>query len=113
MIGAPWDTMTLLHHAEHLVDLPDKRVIRHEVPFVGGRDTVWRTIEEFDTSQPVVDGLPEDYFADVVRAFVRAGNGNRGRVGVADTLLVDSPAVTAFAVRWLEGTSGAEPAQGR
>ena len=101
MIGAPWDTMTLLHHAEHLADIPGKRVLRYEVPLVDGGGIVWRSAEEFDTSRPVVDGLADDYFADVVREFVDAGNGTRGPVGGADTLLVDAPAVCAFAVRWL------------
>ena len=102
MIGAPWDTMTLLHHAEHLADLPDKRVIRYEVPLAADGETLWRMVEEFDTSRPVVDGLPDDYFADIVREFHAAGNGARGTVGHADTLVVDAPAICAFAVRWLE-----------
>lgn len=25
MVGAPWDTMTLIHHADHLADIPDRR----------------------------------------------------------------------------------------
>lgn len=99
MIGAPWDTMTLLHHAEHLADVPGKRVIRYEVPFADGS---WRTVEEFDTADPVVDGLPDDYFGEIVSAFVATGQGRRGTVGEADSLLVDAAAVTAFAVRWLE-----------
>ena len=106
MIGAPWDTMTLLHHAEHLADLPDKRVIRYEVPLADSRGTVWRMVEEFDTSHPVVDGLADDYFADIVQEFVDSGNGTRGTVGAADTLLVDAPAASAFAVQWLEQAPG-------
>jgi len=102
VIGAPWDTVTLLHHAEHLADLPHKRVIRTEVPFVGERDTEWRIIEEFDTSRPVVDGLSDDYFAGIVREFVDAGNGSRGPVGGAEGLLLDAAAITEFGVGWLE-----------
>ncbi len=34
MAGAPPDTMTLLHHAEHLARIPGKRVRRYEVPLV-------------------------------------------------------------------------------
>jgi aminoglycoside 3-N-acetyltransferase len=33
MVGAPPDTMTLLHHAEHLARIPGKRIRRYEVPF--------------------------------------------------------------------------------
>ena len=104
MLGAPLDTMTLLHHAEHLADLPGKRVLRYEVPLLDdGGGTVWRWVEEFDTSEPVVDGLAEDYFAEVVEAFLATGAGRRGTVGRADSVLVDAAEVVAFAVSWLEG----------
>ena len=35
MVGAPRDTMTLIHHAEHVADIPNKRIKRWEVPFAG------------------------------------------------------------------------------
>lgn len=107
MIGAPWDTMSLLHHAEHLARIPGKRVIRFETPFRSGEGGAeWRMIEEFDTADPVVDGLPADYFRMVVEDHVRAGEGRRGRVGDAEALLVEAPAITAFAVGWLERRFG-------
>ncbi len=102
MIGAPLDTMTLLHHAEHLADLPGKRVIRYEVPLATAHGVEWRTVEEFDTSDPVADGFADDYFAEIVRDFLATGQGTRGLVGEADSVLVDAPAVCAFAVAWME-----------
>ncbi len=102
MVGAPLDTMTLLHHAEHLAAIPGKRVWRHEVPFsVGGR-AEWRVVEEFNTGIPVVEGLADDYFAEVVTAFLATGQGRRGQVGVADSVLVPAREIVAFAVDWLE-----------
>jgi len=103
MVGAPLETMTLLHHAEHLAQVPGKRVIRFEVPFAaeaGG--VVWRMVEEFDTSDPVVDGLDDDYFAMIVSAFLTTGQGSQGMVGDAPSVLVEAAAITAFAVDWLE-----------
>lgn len=102
MVGAPLDTMTLLHHAEHLADLPGKRVIRYEVPFAASDGVRWRTVEEFDTADPVVDGFADDYFAEVVTDFLATGEGVRGPVGAAESVLVDAPAVCAFAVGWME-----------
>lgn len=102
MIGAPWETMTLLHHAEHLADIPGKRVVRWDVPFAEQGGTVWRTVEEFDTGNPVVDGLDDDYFDAVVRDFVASGGGRQGRVGAAEALAVDAAEITNFAVTWLE-----------
>lgn len=106
MVGAPLDTMTLLHHAEHLARIPGKRVIRYEVPFARpGRDVDWRMVEEFDTSATVVAGLDDDYFATVVSAFLAAGHGTEGMVGAAPTVLVDAADITRFAVDWLEATA--------
>jgi aminoglycoside 3-N-acetyltransferase len=102
MIGAPLDTMTLLHHAEHLADLPGKRLIRYEVPLATGDGVEWRMVEEFDTADPVVDGFADDYFARIVEDFLASGQGVRGRVGAADSVLVSAPAICAFAVTWME-----------
>ncbi|MDL5155284.1 aminoglycoside 3-N-acetyltransferase [Actinomycetospora termitidis] len=102
MLGAPWDTMTLLHHAEHLADLPGKRVVRVEVPFRTAGGTAWRWVEEFDTSDPVVEGFDEDYFLTVVEDFVATGEGKQGRVGRAPSLVVDAAPMCAFAVAWME-----------
>jgi aminoglycoside 3-N-acetyltransferase len=112
MVGAPHDTMSLLHHAEHLARLPDKRVRRYEVPFAAPDGVIWRMVEEFDTSNPVVAGLPDDYFADIVRAFLATGAGAEGVVGAAPSLIVDAAAICAFAVEWLERTAGGGPPNG-
>lgn len=101
-LGAPLDTMTLLHHAEHLAKLPNKRVLRGEVPLLIAGATVWRQFEEFDTGQPVVDGLPADVFEQIAQAFLDAGHGSSGVVGQARAVLVDAPAMVDFAVQWLE-----------
>jgi aminoglycoside 3-N-acetyltransferase len=102
LIGAPLDTITLLHHAEHLADLRGKRVIRYEVPFATDHGVEWRSLEEFDTGDPVVDGFADDYFAEIVTDFLATGEGARGHVGKADSVLVDARAVCAFAVAWME-----------
>lgn len=106
MIGAPLDTMTLLHHAEHLARLPDKRVRRVEVPFATPEGTLWRMVEEFDTGDPVVTAFAADYFATIVTDFLGTGRGRRGLVGRAPSVLVDAAAITAFAVAWMEARAG-------
>jgi aminoglycoside 3-N-acetyltransferase len=83
MVGAPWDTMTLIHHADHLAALPDKLVRRYEVPFADGAGTAWRFIEEFDTTEPVMAGLPENYIEQIVTAYAASGAGHRGQIGLA------------------------------
>ncbi|GAC67201.1 aminoglycoside 3-N-acetyltransferase [Gordonia soli] len=108
MLGAPWDTMTLLHHAEHLADIENKRVIRYEAPLrdgdmrEGDGGVTWHMFEEFDTGDPIVEGPAEDYFADIVTEFVASEPHRLGTVGAARTLVVDAAAICAFAVDWLE-----------
>ena len=98
--------MTLLHHAECLARIPNKRVLRYEVPFATPKGTIWRMMEEYDTREPVVAGLKEDYFADVVSQFLATGQGAVGKVGRADSLVVNAAAITQFAVDWLESRFG-------
>lgn len=102
MLGAPLDTMTLLHHAEHMAAIPGKRIKRYEVPFATGSGTEWRMVEEFDTSDPVVPGFDDDYFAGIVEEFLATGQGARGPVGAAAAVLVEAAPIVAFAVLWLE-----------
>ncbi len=105
MLGAPLDTMTLLHHAEHVADFPNKRVIRYEAPILVDGRKVWRWFEEFDTSD-VPDGVPEDYFATIVEAFLASGRGKRGTIGAAASVLVSAPEIVAFGVEWMERELG-------
>ena len=101
MLGAPLDTMTLLHHAEHLADFTPKRIRRYETPFLLDGETVWWSFEEFDTSDPP-DGLADDYFATIVDDFLGSGRGRRGTVGEASSVLVEAKEITPFAVDWIE-----------
>jgi len=101
LIGCPWDKMTLLHHAEHLADYFPKRIKRYESPLLIDGTPTWRWFEEFDTSNSP-DGLPEDYFITVVEEFFAAGNGRRGTIGAAPSILVRAQEIVPFAVRWLE-----------
>jgi aminoglycoside 3-N-acetyltransferase len=100
MLGAPLDTMTLLHHAEHLARIP-KRLVRCDVPLIEDAQLVWRRLEEFDTSDPPGD-LPADYMAELVEDFLAAGRGRQRVIGAAPSVLVRAAEIVPFAVDWLE-----------
>ena len=102
MAGAPLDTMTLLHHAEHLAEIDGKRIKRYDLPLKRDDAVLWRITEEFDTCDPVVDGLPDDYFAGIVREFLATGKGREGWVGDAPSVLVEAAEICAFGKTWLE-----------
>ena len=59
-------------------------------------------IEEFDTSNGVVARMPEEYFDEVVRAFVATGAASVGCVGHATSHLIDAAALVSFAVEKME-----------
>lgn len=107
MAGAPPDTMTLIHHAEHRARIPGKRIKRCEVPFETGNGVVWRMSEEFDTSDAAVPALDgRDYFTEVVESFLASGRGTTGKIGGADSLLVEAAPLLDHAVAWLERKAG-------
>ncbi len=102
MLGAPLDTITLLHYAEHLADIPDKQVVqyRHLMPTETGPQ--WIDFEEFDTSEPVNSQLPENVFEQIAEAFLSTGQGRHTRLGQAPAVLLESQLLIPFAIRWLE-----------
>lgn len=106
MLGAPWDTMTLVHHAEHLADVPGKRTVHFETPVATPSGTAWIEQHEFDTSDPTIPGMDEDFLGRVVTDFVAADESGEhhvtGRVGAAESLVVDAAPMCRFAVHWLE-----------
>ena len=101
MLGAPLDTMTLLHHAEQIADFPNKQVISYDVPILRDGETVWQRFEEFNTSD-APGGLAEDYMVSVVEDFLATGRGARGSIGEASSVLVRADEIVPFAVEWLE-----------
>jgi aminoglycoside 3-N-acetyltransferase len=102
MIGAPLDTITLLHHAEHKANIPNKRVHRYRRLLAAETGPRWVEIEEFDTRDPVSDALPADCFERIAKDYLATGRGSQGRIGAAESALLDAPGLVAFAVDWLE-----------
>lgn len=102
MLGAPLDTITLLHHAEHLARIPDKRIVTYRRLMPDAAGPTWTPFEEFDTSQPVHDALPENVFEVIARDYLATGRGTVGTVGQAQATLLDGPSLVAFGVEWLE-----------
>jgi aminoglycoside 3-N-acetyltransferase len=102
MLGAPLDTITLLHYAEHKANLPEKRVVRYTrlMPTIDG--TVWIGFEEFDTSAPVSPNLPDDIFERIASAYLAQGKGKQGFIGQASSVVFDAKDLVEFAIRCLE-----------
>jgi aminoglycoside 3-N-acetyltransferase len=106
LLGSPRGAVTLLHYAEHLADVPDKRVARYRVPLVVDGQRRWCDIEELDTVEGIVpwhsDVYGNDYFAALVDDYLARGRGRTGPVGAAQAHLFDARDLTAFGARWME-----------
>jgi len=102
MLGAPLDTVTLLHYAENIADVPNKRVVKYKMPVMRGGKKVWVELEEYDTSRGIVNWPEEDYFTTIMQAYLQSGKGTAGKVGAAQSYLFEARNLVDFAVRWME-----------
>ena len=104
MLGAPLDTVTLLHYAEDRAVLPGKRVKHYQCPILRDGETVWVDLEEYETSETVIDA---PYNFDVIaEAYLATGRGRSGQVGAAQSYLFDAADLARFAIQWLEQRFG-------
>lgn len=102
MLGAPLDTITLLHYAEHKAQIPDKQIHRYRRRMPGPTGPVWVDFEEFDTGDPVNENLPSNCFELIALDYLGAGRGHSGLVGAAPSYLFDGSDFTSFGIQWLE-----------
>ncbi len=102
LLGATCSNLTLLHHAEHLVMLPEKRIERYAMPVLRDGHRVWVEIEEYDTTDGIADFGSDDYFLEIGHAYRASGKGRAAQVGNAAALLFEADDVTHFGMRWME-----------
>ena len=112
MLGAPLETLTILHHAEALLDSPRKRLVTYRIPVRVGEEVVWKEVQDHDTSSrgafPYEEVVPEgvDAFEVIGREALAAGCGRTSRVGKATSHLFDAECLVAFGVAWMEERFG-------
>ncbi|NUT15947.1 MAG: aminoglycoside 3-N-acetyltransferase [Cupriavidus sp.] len=106
LLGAGLDSVTVLHYAEAIAEIPGKRRITYEMPL---RDadgqTVWQAVEDFDSNGILdcfaLEGRP-DGVETIARAYVPLGRHTEGQVGCAHCYLLEAQDIVAFGVRYLE-----------
>jgi aminoglycoside 3-N-acetyltransferase len=106
MLGAPLQTITLLHHAEAIARVDHKRLATFTVPIALDGEIVSRRFTDIDTTDGALNyeslALADDAFAVIAREAVAVGIGQRGRVGQAECHLFPARGLTTFAVSWLQ-----------
>jgi len=97
LLGCDHDTVTFLHYAEHIAEIPGKRVARYKVPVEESGMRVWKDMEEFDTSERGAHpNWPERFFALIVDAYLARTDNGGGRVGDAQCFLLDARGLLQF-----------------
>jgi len=102
LLGSPLESVTLLHHAEHLADVPEKGVVRYWAPILRNGRKEWVEIEEFDTNNCLPWFGPGGMFETIVRDYLKEGRGAVGPVGAAQCHLFAAADLVEFAVGWIE-----------
>lgn len=101
LLGSPTGKVTLLHFAENLADIPNKKTVRYKMPIINNGERVWKEFEEYDFMNGIVP-WPEDYFKSIVDEYIEQGNGIQGSVGMAECHLFDANNLNTFGVHWME-----------
>jgi aminoglycoside 3-N-acetyltransferase len=121
VLGAPLETVTLVHHAEAIASVPGKRRVSYGAPILLEGKRLWRTFSDINTSEgalPYERVLGElDYIEHIARSALAAGKGRSGPVGEATAHLFDARGLVEHAVGWIErtfpsgGSTGPEQAE--
>ena len=113
LLGAPLGSVTALHYAEAVADIPGKRRVTYEMPMLGSDGlTVWERAENFDSNGILdcfaVDGQP-DAVDTIAEAYVALDRHRTGRVGDACCYLFDAQDIVSFGQAYLERHFGQTP----
>lgn len=111
LLGCDHDTVTFLHYAEHIVDIPDKRVARYRVPVEEHGRRVWLEQEEFDTANGVHPNWPDRFFAGITDKYLASTGDAGGRVGDASAWLLPARGLLDFALPLMRAVA-ADPVAG-
>jgi aminoglycoside 3-N-acetyltransferase len=97
LLGSDLDQVTLLHYAEHITPVSEKRTKHFKVPVLENGSRFWREIEEFDTSMGIRQ-WPDRFFASIVERYLEENNIQAVKVGNADSYLLEAKKLVDFAV---------------
>jgi aminoglycoside 3-N-acetyltransferase len=112
MLGSDHDTVTFLHYAEHIVDIPDKRIVRFQVPIEEQGRRVWREMAEVDSSRGAHAHWTHRFFAELTDSYLMETGNTGGRVGNAQSYLFSARGLLEYALPLMRAIA-ADPAAAR
>ncbi|MCP4158927.1 MAG: aminoglycoside 3-N-acetyltransferase [Deltaproteobacteria bacterium] len=101
LLGSPTGNVTLLHFAENLADIPNKKIVHYKMPIIQNGNRIWKDFEEYDFINGIVP-WSEDYFKNIVDEYIEKGNGVQGSVGMAECHLFNAKNLNKFGINWME-----------
>lgn len=101
-LGASADTTTVLHYAEYVAELPDKRKTRWDYVVQSPDGPRHVFVQCLDDAHGIADWDGEDYFALILKAYLALGRHRAGRVGRAQSELIDAKDLVSFGAKWME-----------
>lgn len=97
LLGSDLDSVTMLHYAEHISPIKNKRIERYKVPLLQNGERAWIDVEEYDTSQGICF-WPEVFFEKIMQKYFQTHLIQVKKVGNADSYLIDSKSLVDFAI---------------
>jgi len=97
LLGSDPDAVTLLHYAEALAPIPDKKKVHIKARLLVAGERTWVDIEEFNSSTGIRD-WKDRFFADIVQLFLSQSLGVSGTIGNATAHLLDANRLVEFAI---------------
>ena len=106
LLGCDHDNVTFLHYAEHIVDIPNKRIASYQVPVLENGRRVWRPMKEVDTSgNGAHASWPERFFSQIVDGYLSLTGNLGARVGDAPSYLLDAAGLLEHAIVEMKRTA--------
>lgn len=114
LLGAPLDTVTLVHHAESIAAVGGKRRIGWRCPVLVEGERRWRTLHDIDTSRGVLPyeqvAGDVDYVEHFARTALERGAGRTGPLGAGTAHIFDARILVEVSVSLIEAAFGPDAA---
>lgn len=104
-IGAGPDAVTVLHYAEAVARIPNKRRVTYSMPLLHAGWREWITAADWDSNgilDDYADPEQPDAVERITRDYLALGRHSEGLVGTAPSRLIDAKDIVHFGIRWLE-----------
>ncbi len=105
-LGAALNTLTVLHHAEEVAQVPSKIEVTYSVAVRAAGTIEWRDVHDIDTSRgafPYEKVVRDrDAFEVIAEEALASGIGVVGNVGASTSYLFPAKDLVHFAVAWME-----------